>query len=225
VRQPDDTISAGEGAGNLSDVSRPLRDTSVPVHQGAQTIGESSSGSVHSGPVRDGSTRSMVSGPVSDFSQGPVSEPRPPLTGGSMTEASAGAVKHDIDSPLGERISEPLRELGPLQDAMRARREQAEQGVLANAMAPVAAPIADEPHGEADTEAIAPPVDEPAAADELAVPDDAVPAADEAASDEAAPMVDDEAAQPNNDAEQPGELDNPPNADGSGEDDAGLVEP
>jgi hypothetical protein len=161
----------------------------------------------------------MVSGPVSDSSRGPVYEPQPSLSGGSMTEASAGAVKHDIDSPLGERISEPLRELGPLQDAMRARRTKAEQAVLADATAPVAAAIPDEPAADADTEPIAPPVDEPGGGNELAVPEDAAPAGDEAA-----PMVEDEAAHPGNDAEQPGELDNPANADGGVEDDQGTTD-
>ena len=141
VQQPGEGVSAGENSGSLSDVSRPLED-SPSVHDGAQTIGETSAGSVHSGPVRDAGTRSMVSGPVSDVSRGPMYEPRPPLSGGSVTEASAGAVKHDIDSPLGERISSPLRELGPLQQAMRERRARAEQAALEGATG-AAAPAID----------------------------------------------------------------------------------
>jgi hypothetical protein len=140
VREPGETLSAGEGAGTLSDISTPLRNPSLSVHDGSQTIGESSEGSVRSGPVRDGSTRSMLSGPVSEVSQGPMRRPQPSLSGGSQTEASAGAVKHDIASPLGERISQPLRELGPLQEQMRQRREQAQQAALTAAAAPQAAP-------------------------------------------------------------------------------------
>lgn len=143
VRNPEDTISAGEDAGPLSDVSRPLRDDSASVHDGLGTIGENSAGPVRSGPVRDGRARSMLSGPVSEVSQGPMTEPRPPLTSGAVAEASAGAVKHDIASPLGERISEPLRELGALRAQMRARRKQAEKAALVSAGEP-AVPSVDE---------------------------------------------------------------------------------
>lgn len=156
VRDPEDTISAGEDAGPLSDVSRPLGDDSTSVHDGALTVGETSGGPMRSGPVHDGSGRSMVSGPVSDLSQGPMTEPRPPLTSGAVAEASAGAVTHDIASPLGERISEPLRELGALQKQMRARREQAEQAALAGGSEPAAAPV-----------------DETTGSDEVAMPEEA----------------------------------------------------
>ena len=110
-------------------------------------------------------------------------EPRPPLTSGAVAEASAGAVKHDIDSPLGERISSPLRELGPLQQAMRVRREQAEQATLQGATEaaapaieapaapeePVGAPAAEELPPGADGAAVEQPpavAEEPAAAAE-----------------------------------------------------------
>jgi hypothetical protein len=162
VRQPDETISAGEGAGTLSDVSRPVGDGSRSVHDGARTIGEASDGSMHSGPVRDGRTRSMLSGPVSEISRGPMYQPQPSLSGGSVTEASAGAVKHDIASPLGERISQPLRELAPLQQQMRERRQRAEQAALAGVTEPAAAPI-----------------DATAVRDEAAVPEAVAPAPDE----------------------------------------------
>ena len=198
VHQPGQTLSAGQRSGPLSEVSRPLVDDSPPVHEGTQTLGETSGGPVHSGPVRDSDTRSMLSGPVSDASLGPVMEPRPPITSGSVTEASAGAVKHDIDSPLGERISSPLRELGPLQQAMRERREAAEQAVLEGATQPAAPPLEAVPPPDAaapateegapiPNEAAAPP-DAAAAAlhdtttDEAALTDtgDALPAPDDA---------------------------------------------
>lgn len=139
VRQPGESITAGEGSGTLSDESGPLRGDSVPVY-GSGTIGEASGGPVRSGPVRGGGTRSMRSGPVSGVSAGPMREPRPPVTSGSMTEWSSGAVKHDVTTPLGTRISEPLREIGALQAALRAQREQAQlealTGVPAAALSP-----------------------------------------------------------------------------------------
>ena len=158
VRQPEDTISAGEHSGPLRrSAGRCARQHSV--HDRSMTVGEASVGSVRSGPVRDAGMRSMLSGPVSEMSRGPVSEPHPPLTGGSVAEASAGAVKHDIASPLGERISDPLRELAPLQKQMRALREQAEQAALAAA-----------------TEAVAPPADEAPAFGEIAAPEESASA-------------------------------------------------
>jgi hypothetical protein len=141
VRQPDETISAGEGAHILSDISTNVGADSRPMHDGSLTLGETSGGPVGSGPVSEMNTRSMLSGPVSSMSQGPMRGPRISLSGGSMTEASMGAVKHDIDSPLGERISDPLRELGSLQKEMRARRQQAEQAAIAGASEPAVPPI------------------------------------------------------------------------------------
>jgi len=140
VRQPQETVSAGEHFGPLSDVSRPVLDDSQAVRDGGSTIGDASNGSVRAaGSVRDQGTRSMLSGPVSDASAGPMISTHPSLASGAVAEASAGAVKHDIDSPLGERISEPLRELAPLQRQMRALREQAERVAQNTAAAPVAA--------------------------------------------------------------------------------------
>jgi hypothetical protein len=142
VRNPEDALSAGDGSGPLSDVSTNVGDGSRAVHDGAQTIGETSAGSVRSaGPVSGAGSRSMLSGPVSSLSRGPMSEPRPPLSGGSMTEASAGTVKQDSSHGLGTRISDPLRELGPLQEQMRARRQQAEQAAVQAATEPAVPPI------------------------------------------------------------------------------------
>jgi hypothetical protein len=136
VRPPGTGLSAGEGAGILSDVSTNVGAGSRPMSDGSLTIGEASGGPVRSGPVRDPNTRGMLSGPVSSMSQGPVYQPGRSLSSGSMTEASAGTVKQDSDHPLGTRISDPLRELGPLQEQMRARRLLAEQAALSGAMQP-----------------------------------------------------------------------------------------
>jgi hypothetical protein len=125
VRDPEDTLSAGERSGSISDVSRPLGPDSKAVHDDALTIGETSGGPVRSGPVRGPGTRSMLSGPVSESSQGPMTHERALRSGGSITEASAGAVKHDLAAPLGERISQPLRELRPLQERLRELHQQA----------------------------------------------------------------------------------------------------
>jgi hypothetical protein len=171
VQQPHDTQSAGEGAGPMSDVGGPMHDGSAPVH-GAPSVGESSGGPVHSRPVRDGDGRSMHSGPVSDISSGPMTEPRPPITSGAMSEASAGAVTHDIDSPLGERISQPVRELEPLRQQMRAQRERAEHAALLAQSAPaVAVEAPPAVHIESGTAA-----SEPVAADEPPLAGESEPA-------------------------------------------------
>jgi hypothetical protein len=202
VRQPGQTLSVGERSGTLSDVSRPLVDDSQSVHYGAQTLGDTSGGSVRSGPVRDPYTRSMLSGSVSDASQGPMTEPRPPLTSGAVADASAGAVKQDIDSPLGQRISSPLSELGPLQQAMRERRQAAEQAVLEGATQPAAPPP--EAVQPPDEEALAPEDVAPPPDDAALAPADVAPAPEQVAPD--APALSDagdEAPAPGDDPREP----------------------
>lgn len=141
VRAADDhTVS--EHVGPLRPVSRPVSAGSRPVRDGLGTIGEASR-SVHGGgPVRDATTRSMRSGPVSSLSRGPMTQPRTRPHGGSVSAASAGAVKHDADQPLGSRISQPLRELGPLQQHLRQLRALGDAEAVAAAAAPLgAAPV------------------------------------------------------------------------------------
>lgn len=138
------------GRGAVSEDAGPLGDDSGPVGAGSRsmyegrTIGESSGrafpdGDPGGGPVRDRRTRSMRSGPVSSMSSGPMTQPRTLPDGGSITESSAGAVKHDIDQPLGSRISRPLRELAPLQAQLREVREHGSAAAVAAAQAPVSA--------------------------------------------------------------------------------------
>ncbi len=109
----------------VSTGSSPVSARRRSVHDGARTIGESSAGSVKSGPISDGNNRSMLSGPMSDVSRGPMTNPRPMLNGGAVTEGSAGPVKYDRADPLGERISQPLHELSALQQRLRELREEA----------------------------------------------------------------------------------------------------
>jgi hypothetical protein len=110
------------GARPLSDVSAPVSENSTNVGAGSGSVRDGSVGSMHSGSVRGTSVGSVRSGPVSEASVGPVSG-----SGGlvsapdvmSVGESSVGAVKKDLASPLGERISEPLHELGALQEQLR----------------------------------------------------------------------------------------------------------
>lgn len=144
VRNPgQETIS--EHVGPLGPVSVPVSAGSRPVRDGLGTIGETSRPMHGGGPVRDRWTRSMRSGPVSSLSRGPMTQPRTAPHGGSVTAASAGAVKHDIDRPLGSRISQPLRELAPLQQHLRALREHGDASAITAAAAPLAGPLPDVP--------------------------------------------------------------------------------
>jgi hypothetical protein len=142
VRTPG-ASAVSEHSGPIGADSRPVGEGSRSMRDGARTIGESSSEPSVSGrlggSVRDAATRSMRSGPVSSLSRGPMTQPRTLPDGGSMTAHSAGAVKHDIDRPLGSRISQPLRELAPLQAQLRALREHGVEAAVAAAAAPVAA--------------------------------------------------------------------------------------
>lgn len=121
--------------------SLPLRDVPRSMHDGGGgTIGEADQSTHGSRSVRDATTRGMLSGPVSSMSSGSMRDANAPRQGGSVAEASAGAVKHDSDQPLGTRISQPVRELGPLQQHLRQMREQGAAAAMAAAGAPVAAP-------------------------------------------------------------------------------------
>lgn len=177
------------GRGAVSEDAGPLGDDSGPVGAGSRsmyegrTIGESSGsaspdGHPGGGPVRDRRTRSMRSGPVSSMSSGPMTQPRTLPDGGSITESSAGAVKHDVDQPLGSRISQPLRELAPLQAQLRELREHGSDAAVAAAQAPASAapppePVIDEALRRASEDEIAP---EPAA--DEAAPEPGEPFAD-----------------------------------------------
>lgn len=130
------TGAVSEDVGPIGDPSQPVGAGSRSVHDGSATIGESSEAPGRSGPVRDATTRSMRSGPVSSLSRGSMTQRRLAPNGGSVSEASAGAVKHDIDRPLGSRISQPLRELGALQDQLRRLRQQGDSAAIAASGAP-----------------------------------------------------------------------------------------
>lgn len=134
----DASQSAGEGSGPVSELSVPLGTGSRPVHERGRTVREGSGGPVKSGPVRDASTRSMKSGPVSELSRGPVSAGRSMTGSGSIGASSAGAVKKDLASPLGERLSRPLTDLAPLQNILRQRAAAARESA-ANAEPPAPA--------------------------------------------------------------------------------------
>lgn len=107
-------------SGSLSNLSTNVGAGSAPVHERGRSVRESSRLRLGGNPVRGSVTGDLRSGPVSELSVGPVTASHPVTGGGSVTESSAGAVKKDINSPLGELISEPLTDLGPLQEQLRA---------------------------------------------------------------------------------------------------------
>jgi hypothetical protein len=109
-----------QGSGPLSDLSTNGGAGSGPVHQRGRSVRDGSMGNLGGNPVRGSVTGDVRSGPVSELSVGPATESRPVTGGGTVTDSSAGAVKKDITSPLGEMISAPLHELGPLQEQLRA---------------------------------------------------------------------------------------------------------
>jgi hypothetical protein len=109
----------GQGSGPVRDLSKNVGAGSGPVR------GSVGPGAVNSAPLGGNSVRAsvngdVVSGPVSDITVGAVTSGRTVSGGGTVEQSSAGAVTKDIRSPLGEVISQPLRELGPLQARLRA---------------------------------------------------------------------------------------------------------
>jgi len=109
----------GEGSGPLSEVSTNLRAGGAPVSAARRSLSEDTAGRLGGNPVRGSLQYDVRSGPVSEVSVGPVTSGRA-VTAAPVAAASVGAVTKDAGAPLGARISEPLRDLGPLQASLRA---------------------------------------------------------------------------------------------------------
>jgi len=109
----------GEGSGPLSEMSTNLRAGSAPVSAPRRSLSEDTAGRLGGNPVRGSLQYDVRSGPVSEVSVGPVTSGRA-MTAAPVAAASVGAVTKDAGAPLGARISEPLRDLGPLQASLRA---------------------------------------------------------------------------------------------------------
>jgi hypothetical protein len=108
-----------EGSGPVSEISTNVGTGSAPVHVRGQTVRTGNPARLSGNSVRASAARDVRSGPVSEISAGPVSAQRQSRKTVMMTDSSAGAVKLDRDSAIGERIADPLRELGALQDQLR----------------------------------------------------------------------------------------------------------
>jgi hypothetical protein len=109
----------GQGSGPVSELSTNIGAASRPVHQPGRSVRDAGTGRLSGNSVRGSVSGDLVSGPVSEISVGPVTA-NVPVTSSSVGESSSGAVKKDVNSPLGEMISQPLRELGALQEQLRA---------------------------------------------------------------------------------------------------------
>jgi hypothetical protein len=119
--------SAGEGSGPLSELSTNVGHDSRPVSEGSTTIGEGSVGSMISGPMRDPRPPSMITGPVSEISRGPVTSFVPVTSHVAVRDASAGAVTREAERSVGEPLLEPEQDLFALQEQLRSLRQQAEE--------------------------------------------------------------------------------------------------
>ena len=108
-----------EGSGSVSDGRRSVRPSHGSVRGDARPVHEGSAPRRRANPVRDGSSGPVTSGPVSEMSLGPVTEGRGVVGQGGVGAASAGAVTKDIDSPLGEMIADPVRDLSRLHEQLR----------------------------------------------------------------------------------------------------------
>lgn len=119
--------SVGEDSGPLSELSTNVGHDSRPVSEGSTTIGEGSVGSMLSGPTHDRAMPSMISGPVSEISRGPVTSFIPVTSHVAVRDASAGAVTREAERSVGEQLLEPEQDLTALQEQLRALRQQAEE--------------------------------------------------------------------------------------------------
>jgi len=129
--------TAGLGSGPVRALSTNVGDGSGPV-RGSVGAGSLTAGPLGGKSVRGSVTGNVASGPFSDISAGAVTADNPMVGGGTVGQASAGAVKKDLDSPLGQMISAPLRDLGPLQDRLRAIQPLPRNGPSLDEAAPPA---------------------------------------------------------------------------------------
>jgi hypothetical protein len=106
-------------SGPISELSANVGADSGPVRGSGGSLQGRTAGALGGNSVRESVTGDVRSGPVSELSVGPVTAGEPVSGGGTVGDASAGAVMKDLASPIGERITSPLRELGPLQEALR----------------------------------------------------------------------------------------------------------
>lgn len=178
----------GQGSGPVRGLSTNAGNGSGPVRG---SVGSSwNAGPLSGSPVRGSVTGDVLSGTPSDISVGPATADNPMAGGGSVGQASAGAVKKNIDSPLGEMISAPLRDLGPLQDRLRAIQPLPRDASAPDGGAPSAEDTADTGNAtEPDTEANEP-VDDTEAPENTEAPEDA-----EGPASPPAPQVESQAAQ------------------------------
>lgn len=109
-----------QGTGPVSELSTHVGAGSGPVRGAGGSLRQGAPGQLSGRSVRGSVTGDVTSGPLSDISADAVTSSVPVTGGGSVGDASVGAVMKDAASPLGERISDPLRELGPLQEQLRA---------------------------------------------------------------------------------------------------------
>lgn len=149
----------------LADVSANVGAGSRPVYENGRSVSESSLGRLSGNSVRGSVSGDVHSGPVSDVSAGPVTSWQPVSGGGTMTDASAGSVHSEMRAEMAAQALEPVRDLGPLVEQLRAIQPVPDSGPLP----------------EAESEAQPQDEIEEAAPDEQDAPDVAAPADDQEA--------------------------------------------
>jgi len=113
------SASVRDGSGSVSDGRRSVQPSHGSVRGDARSVHEGSAPLRRANPVRDGSSGPVTSGPVSEMSLGPVTEHQGVIGNGGVGAGSAGAVTKDLDSPLGEMIADPVRDLSRLHEQLR----------------------------------------------------------------------------------------------------------
>lgn len=158
----------------LADVSANVGAGSQPVHESGRSVRDGSLGGLGGlggNSVRDSVSGDVRSGPVSDVSAGPVTSWRPVSGGGTMTDASVGSVGSDTRAGIAEQALQPVRDLGPLVEQLRAIQPLPDDGTL-----PEAQPEA----GQGEEAEIAPEDQDTAEAGEPAVEEEPATEASEA---------------------------------------------
>jgi hypothetical protein len=115
-----------EGSGPLREISTNAGSGSPPVYAPDRSLRAGSAGPLSGRAVAEATTGTVTSGTFSDVSTGPVTAHLGVSGGGPPGDASVGAVTRDANAPLRASrplpavAAEPVYDLGPLQQQLRA---------------------------------------------------------------------------------------------------------
>ncbi len=189
-------------SGPVSQGSRDVRSGSGPVYEPGISVGQSGSPPISGSSVRESATADVRSGPVEDFSSGPVTSGQTVAGSGAVSDTKTYTFTHDVESLIGPGV--PAHSLSHLQEQIRAIQPLPPEGAATEEEAAAQPPAAEEaPAGE--------PVTEPTPEEEITPeePSEPEPTAETSEPEAAAPTPGEEASGETEPEAEPGEAAEP----------------